>query len=197
MADRPPAQEITDVAVLRLLAHPLRRKIEECLRDGPVNSTTLARALGESTGATSYHLRQLAKHGLVEEVPELSKGRERWWRAVPADRRFPPYSRQTPEVREALSEMVRHNFAELVELFSRFSAGREALGDWADAFLFSRATLRLTLDEAKEFFEEYIALIYRYSRPKEETPPGARPMHVRLLGIPDADTSTPTAGSEE
>ncbi|WP_433178118.1 ArsR/SmtB family transcription factor [Actinoallomurus sp. CA-150999] len=197
MADRPPAQEITDVAVLRLLAHPLRRKIEECLRDGPVNSATLARALGESTGATSYHLRQLAKHGLVEEVPELSKGRERWWRAVPGDRRFPPYSRQTPEVREALSEMMRHNFAELVELFSRFAADREALGDWADAFLFSRATLRLTLDESKEFFEEYIALIYRYSRPKEETPPGARPMHVRLLGIPEADTSTPTAGSEE
>ncbi|WP_345436094.1 ArsR/SmtB family transcription factor [Actinoallomurus vinaceus] len=197
MADRPPAQEITDVAALRLLVHPIRRKIEQCLRDGPVNSATLARALGESTGATSYHLRQLAKHGFVEEVPELSKGRERWWRAVPGDRRFPAYSRQTPEVREALSEMVQHNFAELFELFSRFAASRDALGEWADAFLFSRAALRLTLDEAKEFFEEYIALIYRFSRSAEETPPDARLMHVRLLGIPEAATSEPTAGSEE
>ncbi|GLY85828.1 ArsR/SmtB family transcription factor [Actinoallomurus iriomotensis] len=191
MTDRPPAQQITDAAAIRLLAHPLRRRIEECLRDGPVNSSTLARALGESTGATSYHLRQLAKHGFIEEVPELSKGRQRWWRAVPADRRFPPYSRQTPEVREALSEMMRHNVAEVVELVSRFAADPEALGEWADAFLFSRAALRLTLDEAKEFFEEYIALIYRFSRSTEEMPPGARPVHVRLLGVPEAAAAEP------
>ncbi|WP_345360249.1 ArsR/SmtB family transcription factor [Actinoallomurus liliacearum] len=197
MADRPPAQEISDVAALRLLAHPLRRKIEQCLRDGPVNSTTLAQALGESTGATSYHLRQLAKHGFIEEVPELSKGRERWWRAVPGDRRFPPYSRQTPEMREALSEMARHNVAEFVELFSRFADDHEALGEWADAFLFSRATVRLTLDEVKEFFEEYIALVYRFSRSAEETPPGARAVHFRLLGIPEAAATEPEAGSAE
>ncbi|MCO5989420.1 helix-turn-helix domain-containing protein [Actinoallomurus spadix] len=197
MADRPPAQEISDVAALRLLAHPLRRKIEQCLRDGPVNSATLARALGESTGSTSYHLRQLAKHGFIEEVPELSKGRERWWRAVPGDRRFPPYSRQTPEMRVALSEMVRHNVAEFVELFSRFADDHEALGEWADAFLFSRATVRLTLDEVKEFFEEYIALVYRFSRPAEETPPGARAVHFRLLGIPEAAATEPEAGSAE
>ncbi|MEV5707632.1 helix-turn-helix domain-containing protein [Actinoallomurus sp. NPDC052274] len=197
MADRPPAQQITDVAAIRLLAHPLRRRIEECLREGPVNSATLARSLGESTGATSYHLRQLARHGFIEEVPELSTGRQRWWRAVPADRRFPPYSRQTPEVREALSEMMRHNVAEVVELVSRFTADPEALGEWADAFLFSRATLRLTLDEAKEFFEEYIALIYRFSRSTEEMPPGARPVHVRLLGVPEAAAAEPGSGSAE
>ncbi|MFB7667008.1 ArsR/SmtB family transcription factor [Kitasatospora sp. NPDC056138] len=181
----PEPQEITDVEALRVLAHPMRQKIEQCLRKGPANSAALARELGESTGLTSYHLRQMAKHGFIEEVPELAKGRERWWRAVPGDRRFPPYSRQTPQMREALTQMHRLNFAELVESVRRFEGARDALGPWADAAVFSRATLRLNPAQLREFFEEYIALIYRYSLSQEEAAPDARAVLVRLLGFPE------------
>ncbi|MDT0469631.1 helix-turn-helix domain-containing protein [Streptomyces gibsoniae] len=187
MAEQPPAQEITDVEALRAFAHPMRQKIEQCLRRGPANSTVLARELGESTGLVSYHLRQLAKHGFVEEVPELAKGRERWWRAVPGDRRFPPYSRQTPQMREALTEMHRLNLAELIDSARRFEEARDALGPWADAALFSRATLRVDPEQLRAFFEEYIALLYRYSAPQEGDAPGARTVLVRLLGIPQTD----------
>ncbi|WP_433262166.1 helix-turn-helix domain-containing protein [Actinosynnema sp. CS-041913] len=58
-------------------------------RDGPATSASLARALDLNTGATSYDLRELARHGFVEEMPDRAHGRERWWRAVPADIRFP------------------------------------------------------------------------------------------------------------
>ncbi|MEV6669083.1 helix-turn-helix domain-containing protein [Streptomyces sp. NPDC051162] len=187
MAEQPPAQEITDVAALRALAHPMRQKIEKCLRKGPANSTALAHELGESTGLVSYHLRQMAKHGFVEEVPELAKGRERWWRAVPGDRRFPPHSRQTPEMREALTEMYRISLAELVESVQRFGEARDDLGPWADAAIFSRSTLRLTPEQLREFLEEYIALIHRFSRPEEDAAPDARAVLVRLLGIPEVD----------
>ncbi|GAA3080835.1 helix-turn-helix domain-containing protein [Streptomyces olivoverticillatus] len=187
MAEQPPAQEITDVAALRALAHPMRQKIERCLRKGPANSTALANELGESTGLVSYHLRQMARHGFVEEVPELAKGRERWWRAVPGDRRFPPYSRQTPEMREALTEMHRLNIAELVENVRRFEEARDELGPWADAAIFSRATLRLDPGRLREFLEEYIALIYRFSQSEGDTAPDARAVLVRLLGIPEVD----------
>ncbi|ARF58805.1 ArsR/SmtB family transcription factor [Streptomyces gilvosporeus] len=188
MAHQPTPQEITDVAALKVLAHPMRQKIERCLRNGPVNSAALARELGESTGLTSYHLRQMAKHGFIEEAPELAKGRERWWRAVPGDRRFPPHSRQSPEMREALTEMHRLNFAELIEQFERFATERDTMGPWADAALFSRSTLRLTPAQLRRFFEEYIALIYRY----RDAPPAAegpaeesRTVLLRLLGIPE------------
>ncbi|MFF8902697.1 ArsR/SmtB family transcription factor [Streptomyces lydicus] len=187
MAEQPPAQEITDVEALRVLAHPMRQKIEQCLRKGPGNSAALARQLGESTGLVSYHLRQMAKHGFVEEVPELAKGRERWWRAVPGDRRFPPYSRQTPEMREALTEMHRLNLAELVAEASRFEEARGTLGPWADAALFSRATLRLSPAQLRAFLEEYLALVYRYSAPEGEVAPDARAVLVRLLGIPESN----------
>ncbi|WP_206681065.1 transcriptional regulator [Actinomadura sp. J1-007] len=89
MTEQPPPKELTDPEQVRLLAHPLRQRIAQILRNGPVSSTSLARELGESTGSTSYHLRRLAKYGFVEEVPELAKGRERWWRVVPGDRRLP------------------------------------------------------------------------------------------------------------
>jgi DNA-binding transcriptional ArsR family regulator len=49
---------------------------------GSATATSLARALDESTGQTSYHLRQLERHGLVEEDAGRGTGRERLWKSV-------------------------------------------------------------------------------------------------------------------
>ena len=68
---------------IRTLAHPLRSRLLGALRvDGPATATTLAQALDTNTGATSYHLRQLAEVGLVAEDVDRGTGRQRWWRAV-------------------------------------------------------------------------------------------------------------------
>src|SRR3712207_3008308 len=50
--------------------------------DGPATATTLATRLGLNTGATSYHLRQLAQHGLIVDDESRGNGRERWWKAA-------------------------------------------------------------------------------------------------------------------
>ncbi|WP_040811465.1 ArsR/SmtB family transcription factor [Nocardia concava] len=185
MADQPTPEFITDPAVLRLLAHPLRRRIEEHLRAGPVNATSLATALGESTGLTSYHLRQLAKHGFVEEVPELSTGKERWWRAVPRDRRFPRYSAQSPEMRTASWEIARQNLAELVELYESFESRADELGPWADAFAYSRATIRVDPARFEEFFEEYIALVKRFGATADEADHSRKAVLLRMFSFPE------------
>lgn len=71
------------VAQLRVLAHPLRSRLLGALRfHGPATSTALAARLGTNSGATSYHLRQLAAAGLVEDDPGRSNRRDRWWRSV-------------------------------------------------------------------------------------------------------------------
>jgi DNA-binding transcriptional ArsR family regulator len=185
MTDTPPPQKIVDVEALKLLAHPLRQRIEQQLRHGPVTSTTLARALGISTGLASYHLRELAKHGFVELVPELSQGQQRWWRFVPADRRFPPHSQQSPEMRALIEEMSRLDLAADLDQLARFQLQRDELGQWADALLLSRSPIRLTFEELQEFFEDYVKLLYRYKRPEEDTPPGARVVLTRLLAFPE------------
>jgi len=68
---------------LKALTHPVRVRMLGILRtDGPATATALATRLGLNTGATSYHLRQLAQHGFVEDDRERGSGRERWWQAV-------------------------------------------------------------------------------------------------------------------
>lgn len=72
-----------DIAGLRALSHPVRLRILGLLRtEGPATATGLARRLDLNTGATSYHLRQLAQHGFIEEDAERGNARDRWWRAA-------------------------------------------------------------------------------------------------------------------
>lgn len=183
-------QELSDLRVLKALAQPRRQQMLQHLTvHGPATSATLARALGLNTGATSYHLRELARYGFVEETADTDRhGRERWWRAVPGDRRFPPRSRQNAETRLVMDELNHLSYAADLELFEQLQrdageAGAE-LGEWADAFPYSRGTIRLTLPELRQFFEEYIALLNRYKRPDAETPADARTVLTRLLAFP-------------
>lgn len=196
MPEKPGGTEITELAALKALAQPRRQQILQHLTlHGPATSAILARALGLNTGATSYHLRELARYGFVADtVPQVpGGGRARWWRAVPGDRRFPPPSRRTPGMRLVMEELNRHAYAADLALFERLqreSGAAGAAGDgagpdeWADAHAYSRGSLRLTLPELQQFFEEYIALMNRYKRPEAETPPGARTVHTRLLAFP-------------
>lgn len=72
-----------DIAGLRALSHPVRLRMLGLLRsEGPATATGLAERLGLNSGATSYHLRQLAEHGFIAEDVERGTGRERWWRAA-------------------------------------------------------------------------------------------------------------------
>src|SRR5699024_3481266 len=76
-------RQVPDVTQLKALARPVRLRIRGLLRTlGPATASQIARRLGVNSGATSYHLRQLAEHGFIEEAPDLGTRRERWWRAV-------------------------------------------------------------------------------------------------------------------
>ncbi len=75
---------LTDVRMLRGIAHPMRNRIlEEMSAGGPMRAADVAERLGIPANQASFHLRQLAKYGLVEEAPELARdGRDRVWRMV-------------------------------------------------------------------------------------------------------------------
>ncbi|MEV4833479.1 helix-turn-helix domain-containing protein [Nonomuraea sp. NPDC049486] len=180
-------RKLDDLEALRALAHPRRQRILNHLSaHGPATSAELARELDLNTGATSYHLRELAKHGFVEELPEKAHGRERWWRFVPADLRFPLRSEQDEETRAIIDEMNARAIADDMQAFRRAQAAVDP-GGWGDAFPYSRGTIRVTLEELAEFFEEYIALLGKYDKTAEEAGPGARRVHTRFFAYPESD----------
>ncbi|MFC9965283.1 ArsR/SmtB family transcription factor [Nocardia ignorata] len=178
-------REVTDPVALRALAHPLRQRILRALAEkGPATATGLAEVLGENTGATSYHLRQLAEHGFIEEAPELAKGKERWWRSPPKDLRYRLDQAQSPEMRELLEGLVAQHIAEDVELFGRFQAERDRLGEWGDVMPFSRGAIYATREELDAFCEEYLALLKRFQATHAEKRPGARRVLTRFIAFP-------------
>ena len=61
--------ELTDPAVMRALAHPLRWAILEALMHaGTLTATQAGEMLGETPANCAFHLRTLARYGLVEEA---------------------------------------------------------------------------------------------------------------------------------
>ena len=75
-------REITDPKAMRAMAHPVRLALMEALNHyGQLTATEAAEIVGESPSNCSFHLRQLAKYGFVEEA-EGGKGRQRPWRTV-------------------------------------------------------------------------------------------------------------------
>ncbi|MEV5606225.1 helix-turn-helix domain-containing protein [Streptomyces sp. NPDC052299] len=155
-----------DPRSLRGLAHPLRMRLLDTLRfDGPATASQLAAKLGESSGATSYHLRQLAAHGFIKDAPEHGKGRERWWQAVSLGVRFDDslLTHSSPEVRGA-AELYLHEVA-LTQArdLSAWLGDRAAWPEeWQSTWDMSSATLRLTPGLAGELVARMHALIDEY-----------------------------------
>lgn len=80
----PHAKPMHDPQVLRAIAHPVRNRIlAELDARGSLRAADVARELDLPANQASFHLRQLAKYGLVEEDPGAARDkRDRVWRAV-------------------------------------------------------------------------------------------------------------------
>src|SRR4051812_29697142 len=129
-----PAVQVTDVRALRALAHPLRNRLLGLLRlHGPATASRLGRAVGESSGSTSYHLRQLAAYGFVEEVEGQGTARERWWRARHRMTTWQPSDLVTQEGgREVRDEMTRLQMGMQARVLGAWQEQQSRLGpDWA------------------------------------------------------------------
>lgn len=196
MTESPPP-EIADIEALKALAHPRRRRILAQLTEhGPATSADLARALDLNTGATSYHLRELAQHGFIEEMTDRAHGRERWWKAVRRDVRIPRRSQQSPTGRVVADEISRNSIVADLNEYQRAMADSHRLGPWQDALPYSRSALRLTIEELQDFFERYISLVNRYRRPGDPAPDDAKTVLVRFFAFPSDDPAAPESPIE-
>ncbi|CAN5434781.1 helix-turn-helix domain-containing protein [soil metagenome] len=170
----PERDVVLDARNLRGIAHPVRVRLLGLLRhDGPSTATRMGRRLGLSSGATSYHLRQLAAYGFVVEDADRAEqgGRERWWRAAHRSTWFtdPP---EGPEGAAAASEYHRaiaRSHAERDEAW--LDEEPTAPMAWRRVAGLSDDRLLLDAEEAAELRERLLAVLQAYPRAE----PGARP----------------------
>jgi DNA-binding transcriptional ArsR family regulator len=177
-----------DARSLRGLAHPLRVHLLGLLRaEGPSTATRLAQRLGLASGATSYHLRQLATHGFIVEEAERGAGRERWWRATHRSTNLPVGD--DPETAEAADGFLRGLVAFWAEQMNRALDERPALSrQWREASSFSDQLLRLTPEELHRLRGELRGVLARYRLDDASTagsaPAGSESVVLQLQVFP-------------
>ncbi|WP_052499084.1 winged helix-turn-helix domain-containing protein [Streptomyces vietnamensis] len=188
--EQPRSIRLTDPRALRAYAHPLRMSLVGLLRSsGPFTATRAAELTGESVASCSYHLRILAKYGLVEEAPG-GRGREKPWRATARYTEWPEYSEDATvaEAADALSTAVAERYFERV---TRALENRHRLPkEWREAEQFGDSLLHLTPEELAGIGERIDELLRPYEARASDPslrPEGARPVSILRIAYLDQD----------
>ncbi|WP_433132222.1 helix-turn-helix domain-containing protein [Micromonospora sp. CA-240977] len=190
--DRPvePRRVHLDSRQVRTLAHPLRMRLLGSLRiDGPATATTLAERLSTNTGATSYHLRQLAEIGLVAEDPDRGTSRQRWWQAAHDVSDFEPTDfDDDPDARAAVQWIQANQVRVLADLAERWLAvEHHQPRSWRDAAGMSDLVLPLDPPRLRALSEELWAVLMRYRDDPVADSADVKPVHLFLAGFPRLD----------
>jgi predicted ArsR family transcriptional regulator len=170
---------------MRALTHPLRVALIELLcREGSVNATEAAAALGESQASCSFHLRQLARFGFVDEV-EGVRGRARPWRLSRRGLRFANVQ-DDPEAGIAWMALERLLRDRQTGRYRAWLEGRSRHPrSWQEAAYHSQHVAWLTPAELEHAAEQVTALLVSLF-PERRDDPAARPdeaLPVELLSI--------------
>jgi DNA-binding transcriptional ArsR family regulator len=152
-------------AQLKALAHPLRVQILDLLSThGALTASRLADLVGESSGSTSYHLRQLAAHGFIEEAPELGSARDRWWRASPEGWTLEGIEgfQDPSSQRDAALVLDEFRRSRLEHLERWHRDGHRWGPEWIAASIDMTSRLILSRDEASRLRDELVATVDRW-----------------------------------
>lgn len=189
---------LDDPRVMRALAHPARLAIVEHLRYHAATATECAEIVGLSPSATSYHLRALAKVGMVEEAPSRGDGRERVWRYPARGFYFnvdDDDSSDTISAALALMDVV----LEVDAAMARQWVGRrlDIPKEWSDGLGVHRIQVIVTAAELVELQTTIAKMLDGYSREsRPDAPPGARKVVSMFRAFP-ADPPEKFMESEE
>jgi hypothetical protein len=193
--------------MLRALTHPVRiRLLEELTLGGAMTATEVGERIGESPTTCSFHLRQLAKYGFVEEAGGR-QGRARPWRMTFIGMSLAGSGDRDAEIAaDAAARLFRERW------FARYQTWLEAKAaypsEWRDAADNSEYVFYLTAGELKQLNQELAALLMpriweRLTDPSKR-PPGSAPVEMLLLSYPiglpepgnDDDGTQPHAGED-
>lgn len=175
-----------DAPTLKALAHPMRVQILRILQlRGRASVTSLAAELGETTGATSYHLRQLARHGLVEQTdPDDATSRQQWWQMAVDQIHMTGFDfLENEDTREAAGFLLREFQSDRSRrLANWFATATSWPHAWQRAGSDMDGQLELNATQTRALADELFAVISRYRELKPGR--GARKIEVQYAVFP-------------
>jgi|HubBroStandDraft_4_1064222.scaffolds.fasta_scaffold135746_3 DNA-binding transcriptional ArsR family regulator len=183
----PEPRKLTDPRAMRAVAHPVRIALLEVLgTEGPLTATEAGELIGESPTTCSFHLRQLAKYGFIEEVAGVA-GRKRPWRLVNTGMSYSDVSDDT-ETRLAANALSRvlHDFY-LDRLKEGLELRRDISTEWQKTTGASEFLLYVTPEELRQLDQSMTALarqfVERIGNPKKR-PKGSIPIELLFFAYP-------------
>ncbi len=187
MARSQDVRSITDTRTLAALAHPVRYALlDHLMATGPATASQCAHELGESPSNCSWHLRHLARFGLVEPA-DSADGRERPWRAAATGLRFAASGAGEADAAatQALAGAALEQENRLARAF--LTAPHGPAPEWRDAVAFSRYGLRLTPAELTALTAAIDDLVRPYiGLTREDIPDRAESVHLSFRAFPHA-----------
>ena len=191
--------EVQDPRVLRAIAHPLRARIlGEISAAGHLRAADVAKVLDIPANQASFHLRQLAKYGLIEPAPDLARdARDRVWKPVHEygmNLRVEDMEKG-PGGKTAVAVWRRQAAAAAKEAVDRAYAAhkqRDVHGAISDDWIL------LTKQEAKEFIDELLAVQRRWQERTKAEPPkrGTRRTYHLMQFLQPAPTVEPQVDAQ-
>jgi Helix-turn-helix domain len=180
-------RELTDPRSMRAITHPVRLALLEVLAlEGPLTATKAGELIGEPPNTCSFHLRQLAKYGFVEEAGS-GPGRNRPWRLTKVGMHFSDVH-DDPETRLAargLDRLLRERYFARLQTFYDTRADYPA--HWKEVTGASQFVLYVTPEELRAVDEEVTAVFDRFRDRTLDTgrrPSGSLPVEVLLFAYP-------------
>jgi DNA-binding transcriptional ArsR family regulator len=195
LSPSPELRRVTDARSMRALAHPVRiALLEELVLGGAMTATEVGERIGESPTTCSFHLRQLAKYGFVEEAGG-GKGRARPWRLTSIGFSFPDVH-DDPEAEIAAGVLSRLVHERQLGRYQTWLETRATYPrEWRRAADDSEFLFYVTPDELKELNNDLTALLMsryheRLADPSQR-PPGSAPVEMLVFSFP---IQVPAAG---
>ena len=186
--------QLTDPRALRAVAHPTRLRLIALLRRfGPLTATQAGARIGESPSSCSFHLRSLAKYGLVEEAGG-GRGRERPWQATANGHEWAAHgpSEEVDEAGDLLTRVVVQRWFE--EAGQWVDRRHQESHEWVEAGIAEDRMLSVTAGELEDIAERIGEILQPYmdrvGRP-ETQPEEARTAVLIQLGFPFPDEPLP------
>ncbi|HET6938547.1 MAG TPA: helix-turn-helix domain-containing protein [Nocardioides sp.] len=174
-----PHRRLKDPRELQALAHPVRMGIIEQLSiSGPLTATELADRLDETPANCSWHLRKLAKFGLVEEA-EGGTGRQRPWQVPGIGLQWDDEGTASAEERRAAGALEQLTMGRAMDrLFEAHAREPEEKPEWRRAQRSGEYVAWVTAAELAELNDAIAEVLDRYS--DRLTDPDGRPRGARL-----------------